>query len=71
MNINDPLTLKIEVPAEVVKKLVENYIQTKIPSGGKTLDIRFVVGEPSTDMRGEPMGPRTLSKAIATVETSL
>lgn len=71
MNINDPLTLKIEVPVEIVKKLIENYIETKLPQSGKPMIVNFVVAESPTDMRGEPMGPSTLSKAIVTVGTSL
>ena len=71
MNINDPLTLKIEVPVEILKKLVENYIETKLPQSGKTVSVKFVVSEPPTDMRGVPTGYPTLSKAIVTVGTPL
>jgi hypothetical protein len=66
-NLKADLTLKVELNAELIEQILYKYVKEQfpeIPSGYTPGKVSFVINNPTTDMRGEYMGPHTLGKAI-------
>jgi hypothetical protein len=63
------MNLKAELSLEEIEKILCSYVEQQIPGEYKATAITFHFTEASRDMRGEPMGPRTLSKASVSLTT--
>lgn len=70
INPKSTLQLKVELSAEQIEQILYDYVREQfreIPRGFAPGNVRFVITNAPTDMRGVVAGPATLSKAVVEI----